>query len=66
MKKFVNLPFGGEIVEQETTTRWDIVTVHFEGQKEQYRAVGFDSANVIISERTFTKKSDAQTFIDKQ
>ena len=66
MKKFVNLPFGGEIIEQETTTKWDIVTIHFDGQKEQYRAVQYNSSKVIIAEKTFTKKSDAQIFIDKQ
>ena len=66
MKKFVNLPFGGEIIEQETTTKWDIVTIHFDGQKEQYRAVQYNSSKVIIAEKTFTKKSDAQNFIDKQ
>ena len=66
MKKFVNLPFGGKIIEQETTTKWDIVTIHFDGQKEQYRAVQYNSSKVIIAEKTFTKKSDAQIFIDKQ
>lgn len=67
MKKFMNLPFGDEIVEREIVDyRWEIVTVHFDNEDVRYRAIKLDDNKTIISESTFNTKEKAQAFIDKQ
>jgi hypothetical protein len=68
MKTFNNIPFGGKIIEEETTlNKWDIVIVHYEGfTEEKYRAVKYNDQKVIISERTFNTKEMAEAYIAQQ
>jgi hypothetical protein len=68
MKTFNNIPFGGKIIEEETTlNKWDIVIVHYEGFTEKkYRAVKYNDQKVIISERTFNTKEMAEAYIAQQ
>ena len=67
MKTFSNLPIGGKIIEEETTSNWDIVTVHYTGFIDpKYRAVRYDDLKVITQERTFNTKEMAKAYIAKQ
>ena len=68
MKTFNNIPFGGKIIEEETTlNKWDIVIVHYEGFiTEKYRAVKYNEDKAIISERTFNTKEMAEAYIAQQ
>lgn len=45
---------------------YQIVKVHFEGDKKRYRVMKFDSANVVISERLFNSMKDAVAYKDKK
>ena len=68
MKTFNNIPFGGKIIEEETTPNmWDIVVVHYEGFiTEKYRAVKYNEDKAIIAERTFNAREMAEAYIDHQ
>jgi hypothetical protein len=68
MKTFNNIPFGGKIIEEETTlNKWDIVTIHYEGfDTEKYRAVKYNSEKVIIAERSFNTREMAEAYIAQQ
>lgn len=67
MKTFNNTPIGGKIIEEETTYKWDVVTIHYSGsESEKYRAVKYNSHKVIIAERTFNTKEMAEAYIIQQ
>jgi len=50
MKKYMINPITGEQTEIENTDfSWEIVEVHFDGEKKQYRAVKYDSNKLKLS-----------------
>jgi hypothetical protein len=44
---------------------YQIVKVHFEGDKKRYRVMKFDSTNIVISERLFNSMEDAVAYKDR-
>tara|TARA_B100000497_G_C7507442_1_gene309346 strand:- start:106 stop:264 length:159 start_codon:yes stop_codon:yes gene_type:complete len=45
--------------------KWEVVETHFEGDKKIYRAVKYNDSNVVVTERTFKAKIDAENYINK-
>jgi len=45
--------------------KWEVIETHFESDKKIYRAVKYDDANVVCTERTFKTKIDAENYINK-
>ena len=67
MKKFMNLPFGDEIVESELKDyRWEIVIVHFENDIERFRCMKVKDNGIIVQESTHNTREEAEAFIAKR
>jgi hypothetical protein len=67
MKKFMNLPFGDEIVERELKDyRWEIVIVHFENDIERFRCMKVKDNGIIVQESTHNTREEAEAFIEKR
>ncbi len=57
-------PITGKQTEIPLDEKWDLVTVHYQGfMKPKYRAVKYNSAKVIIAERSFNTKEFAKEYI---
>tara|TARA_B100000963_G_C22158700_1_gene464986 strand:- start:102 stop:305 length:204 start_codon:yes stop_codon:yes gene_type:complete len=67
MKKYMINPITGEQTEIENTDfSWEIVEVHFDGEKKQYRAVKYDSNKVVKFERLYPTKEQAEAYVAEQ
>jgi len=67
MKKFMINPITGKQIEMPLGEKWDVVTIHYEGfMQPKYRAVKYNSNNVIIAERSFNTKEFAKEYIRKK
>jgi len=69
MKKFMNLPFEGGLKQVElvnNTEAWEVVEVHYSVSSKRFRAVCFGKDKVIIKERLFNNRVEAEIYIGKQ
>ena len=67
MKKYMINPITGEKTEIENTEcKWQVVEVHYSVSSKRFRAVCIGTNNVIMKERLFDSRVEAEIFIGEQ